>query len=217
LTKVDYFHELIGMQEAARMHALGHYDGLGAGSYIGLPLVMRFATPAHRDKIVTDVLSGEKHLCLCVSEAFAGSDVAGMKTVAKKSADGKYYTVTGTKKWITNGHWADYVGSFICLTVYLLTLARLQFVVACRTEKGMVVLFTERVEGIATKLIKTSYSTAAGTAFVTFDNVKIPAENLLGPEDGGLIVVLSNFNHERWGMTAGVIGAERTIIEECLK
>ena len=45
-----------------------------------------------------------------------------------------------------------------------------------------------------TKQIKTSYSTAAGTAYITFDNVNVPAENMLGPEDGGLLVILSNFN-----------------------
>jgi alkylation response protein AidB-like acyl-CoA dehydrogenase len=51
-----------------------------------------------------------------------------------------------------------------------------------------------RIEGVETKQIKTSYSTAAGTAYITFDNVKVPAENMLGPENGGLLVILSNFN-----------------------
>lgn len=51
-----------------------------------------------------------------------------------------------------------------------------------------------RGEGVETKQIKTSYSTAAGTAYITFDNVVVPAENMLGPEDGGLLVILSNFN-----------------------
>jgi hypothetical protein len=51
-----------------------------------------------------------------------------------------------------------------------------------------------RVEGVETKQIKTSYSTAAGTAYITFNNVKVPAENMLGPENGGLLVILSNFN-----------------------
>lgn len=55
----------------------------------------------------------------------------------------------------------------------------------------------ERSEGVATKAIKTSYSATAGTAYVTFDNVKVPVENTLGPVDAGLIVMLSNFNHER--------------------
>lgn len=84
------------------------------------------------------------------------------------------------KKWITNGHFADY------------------FVTGCRTEKGMIVLLIERGEGVETKHINTTYGPASGTAFVTFDQVKVPAENVLGPDNGGgLIVILSNFNHER--------------------
>lgn len=55
-----------------------------------------------------------------------------------------------------------------------------------------------RGEGVETKLIKTSYSPTAGTAFVSFDNVKVPVENVLGKENKGLQVILSNFNHERW-------------------
>lgn len=62
----------------------------------------------------------------------------------------------------------------------------------------MVVLLIERGPGVETKLIKTSYSTAAGTAFITFDNVKVPHSHVLGPEGGGLQVILSNFNHERF-------------------
>ena len=83
-------------------------------------------------------------------------------------------------RWITNGHFSDY------------------FTVACRTSKGLTVFLIERSPGVATKPIKTSYSSAAGTAFITFDNVKVPSGNILGKEDKGLIVVLSNFNHERW-------------------
>jgi alkylation response protein AidB-like acyl-CoA dehydrogenase len=68
----------------------------------------------------------------------------------------------------------------------------------------MIVLLIERGEGVETKSIKMSYSTAAGTAYVTFDNVKVPAENVLGPEHGGLQVILSNFNHERAEWRRGV-------------
>jgi alkylation response protein AidB-like acyl-CoA dehydrogenase len=93
------------------MHARGYYDGIGGGSYIGLPPVMNFGKPALKAKVIPEVLSGKKHICLCISEAFAGSDVAGLKTVAVKSPCGKYYTVNGTKKWITNGTFADYVCS----------------------------------------------------------------------------------------------------------
>lgn len=70
----------------------------------------------------------------------------------------------------------------------------------CVTDKGLSVVLIERSEGVETSAIKTSYSPAAGTSFVTFDNVKVPVENLLGVENKGIQVILSNFNHERWMM-----------------
>ncbi|KAG6865908.1 hypothetical protein C0991_010741 [Blastosporella zonata] len=199
----DFFHELIMSQEMSRIHARGYHDGGAGGTLIGLPAIKNFARPALREKLLSEVLDGKKLVCLAISEAFAGSDVAGIRTFAKKSADGTYYSVTGTKepkKWITNGHFADY------------------FVTGCRTEKGMVVLLIERGEGVETKHINTSYGPASGTAFVTFDQVKVPVENTIGPDNGGgLVVILSNFNHERWAMCCSSLGAQRLIVEECLK
>lgn len=90
--------------------------------------------------------------------------------------------VNGTKKWITNGCFSDY------------------FVTGVRTGKALSVLLIPRGEGVETKAIKTSYSPTAGTAYVTFDNVKVPVENLLGKENNGIQIILSNFNHERWTM-----------------
>lgn len=103
------------------------------------------------------------------------------------------------RKWITNGMFADY------------------FVTGCRTEKGFSVLLVPRDEGVETKLIKTSYSTAAATSFVQFENVKVPVNNLLGEEHKGFIVIMSNFNHERFMMVSGVVRMSMTVVEECLK
>ncbi|GLB40181.1 putative acyl-CoA dehydrogenase, C-terminal domain [Lyophyllum shimeji] len=217
----DYFYELIMAQEVARMNARGYYDGSGGGTYIGLPPVMNFGKAPIRDKVMEEVFSGKKFICLAISEAFAGSDVAGLKTFAKRVKDSSRdgWIVSGTKvccyvsmitvlsllsycgqKWITNATFSDY------------------FTVGCRNEKGgMVVLLIERGDGVETKPIKTSYSTTAGTGYVTFDDVFVPYENTLGPDNGGLQVILSNFNHERWGMACGSIGAQRYVVEECLK
>jgi alkylation response protein AidB-like acyl-CoA dehydrogenase len=79
------------------------------------------------------------------------------------------------------------------------------------------VILIPRQEGVTTKIIKTSYSPTAGTAFITFDNVRVPVENTLGPEGGGIFVILSNFNHERWVMVCASARAQRMIVEECLK
>jgi alkylation response protein AidB-like acyl-CoA dehydrogenase len=179
----DYFHDLIVGQEMVRSSARGFQDGNMAGMTIGLTAVLNYANDeAFKKKIADEVFSGKKKICLAITEAFAGSDVARLRTTAKKTPDGKHYIVNGTKKWITNGVFSDY------------------FVTGVQTDKGLSVLLIERGEGVETKLIKTSYSTAAGTTFITFDNVKVPVENLLGKENHGIYVILSNFNHERWTM-----------------
>ena len=72
-------------------------------------------------------------------------------------------------------------------------------------------------EGVETKPIRTSYSPAAGTSLVFYENVKVPVENLLGVENQGFKVVLSNFNHERLVMLMGASAAGRIAVEECFK
>lgn len=91
------------------------------------------------------------------------------------------------------------------------------FVTACRTEKGFSVLLIPRDDNVETNQIKTSYSTTAGTAFVEFNNAKVPVENLLGDEHKGFIVVMSNFNHERFMMVCAVVRATMNVVEECMK
>ena len=167
----DYLHDLVQAQEFVRANARGFQDGNMAGMMISLTAVLQWMpeTPL-KQRVVQEVLSGKKKICLAITEAFAGSDVAGLRTTATKTKEGGYL-VRGTKKWITNGMWCDY------------------FVVGCKTEKGFSVLLVERSDAVETKLIKTSYSTAAGTAFVEFNDAVVPAENLLGEEDKGFVVI----------------------------
>jgi alkylation response protein AidB-like acyl-CoA dehydrogenase len=196
----DYFHDLVLSQELIRANARGFQDGNMAGLAIGATAVMNWMKDdALREKVMDEVLTGKKKICLAITEAFAGSDVAGLRTTARKTEDGSHYIVSGTKKWITNGMFADY------------------FVTGCKTDKGFSVILVPRGDDVETSQIKTSYSTTAGTAFVQFDNVKVPANHLLGQEDKGFIVIMSNFNHERFTMCCAVIRFTRMIVEECLK
>jgi len=84
-------------------------------------------------------------------------------------------------------------------------------------QDGFTVMLIERGPGVETRQIKTSYSTTAGTAYITFDDVRVPVENTLGPEGGGIFVMLSNFNHERWVMCCSAARSQRSVVEECLK
>ncbi|KAI9881897.1 MAG: hypothetical protein M1823_006391, partial [Watsoniomyces obsoletus] len=195
---------IIDSESASRQSALkkarGFQDGNMAGMMISLTAVREWANDTElKERVTQECLSGKKFMCLAVTEAFAGSDVAGLRTTAEMTPDGKHYIINGTKKWITNGMFADY------------------FVTGCRTKKGFSVILIPRDDNVETQRIKTSYSTAAATTFIQFDNVKVPVNHLLGKEDQGFIVIMSNFNHERWAMACSVIRWCRTITEECLK
>ncbi|KAJ3553957.1 hypothetical protein NM688_g3350 [Phlebia brevispora] len=193
----DHFHELILNYELARLGTRGYMDGLLAGEVIGLPPVLNFGSPELQAKVVPEVLSGKKFICLAITEAFAGSDVAGLQTTAVR--DGDEWVITGTKKWITNGTFADY------------------FTVGCKTDTGFTVILIPRSDEVSTKAIKTAYSSTAGTAYVTFDKVRVPVANTLGQVGKGMHVILSNFNHERWMIVCTSLSAQRRVVEECMK
>lgn len=94
----DYFHDLIVGQELSRASARGFADGNMAGMTIGLTAVLNFANnEAWKKKIADEVFSGKKKLCLAITEAFAGSDVAGLRTTAEKTPDGKHWVCSLTE------------------------------------------------------------------------------------------------------------------------
>ncbi|OAX31303.1 acyl-CoA dehydrogenase NM domain-like protein, partial [Rhizopogon vinicolor AM-OR11-026] len=193
----DYFHELILNTELARFGTRGFVDGLLNGGVIALPPILNFGTPEQQAKFVPDILAGKKYISLAITEAFAGSDVSGVQTVAVR--DGDEWVVSGTKKWITNGTFSDY------------------FTTLCKTDAGLVVLVIERTDAVSTKALKMSYSATAGTAFVIFNKARVPVANTLGQVGKGLSITLSNFNHERWMVTASSLSAQRVVVDECLK
>lgn len=167
---------------------------------------MNFGAPWMVEKVGRSVLAGEKRICLAISEAFAGSDVAGMKTRAAKSADGKSWLINGTKKWITGGCEADY------------------FTIAARTggegAGGVTLFLLEREtagDGFETKRIKTGYASSAGTAYIVCEDAVVPAENMIGEENGGFVCIMYNFNHERWMIICYLISGTRGVVEECFK
>ncbi|KAF7354876.1 Cytochrome b5 heme-binding domain-containing protein [Mycena sanguinolenta] len=194
---IELLFKLIINTELARFGTRGFVDGLLNGAVIGVPPILNFGSPELQARVVPEVLSGKKFLALAISEAFAGSDVGGLQTTAVR--DGDFWVVTGTKKWITNGTFADY------------------FTTGCKTETGFTVILIERGDNLETKAIKTSYSPTAGTAFVTFDKVRVPVGNTLGAVGNGMSVILTNFNHERWMLICTALAAQRVVVEECMK
>ena len=139
----NYFHDLITCQELARVLSRGFQDGNMAGMSISLTAVRSWMKDTKlRDAVTEECLSGKKKMSLAITEAFAGSDVAGLRTTAEKTKDGKHYMINGTKKWITNGMFSDY------------------FVVGCKTGKGFSVIMVPRDDNVETKKIKVCFCVA---------------------------------------------------------
>jgi len=204
LRKMDYFHELVLIDELSRCGSGGVLWGLFGGLSIGLPPIMNFGGKHLQDKVVKDCLQGKKFICLAITEPYAGSDVAGLRTTAVKDPSGKFYVVNGEKKWITNGVFCDY------------------FTVAVRTggegAGGISLLLLERgMKGLETKQMKCMGVWPSGTTYITMEDVRVPVENLIGAENQGFKYIMYNFNHERWALTIQASRFARVCLEEAFK
>jgi alkylation response protein AidB-like acyl-CoA dehydrogenase len=196
----DYFHELIFIDELGRSASGGVLWGLMEGLQIGLPPLMNFGTKDQQAK-AKECVRGRKLICLAITEPTAGSDVANLKCTAKKSGD--HYIVSGEKKWITNGIWADF------------------FTTAVRTggpgAKGVSMLLIERCPQLGTKRMDCQGVWPSGTTFVELNDVPVPCANLIGKENEGFKVIMKNFNHERWGFVVQANRFSRCCLEESFK
>lgn len=200
----DQFHELIITDELARCGSGGFVWNVLGGFGIGCPPVLKHGKKALVDRIMPGILNGDKRICLAITEPDAGSDVANLGCEAKLSEDGKHYIVNGEKKWITNGIWSEY------------------FTTAVRTGGegmgGISVLLIERsFGGVSTRKMDCQGVWSSGTTYVTFEDVKVPVENLIGKENKGFSVIMTNFNHERIGIIIQAIRFARVCYEESMK
>ena len=200
----DHFHELIFTDELSRCGSGGVVWNLLGGFGIGCPPVVRFGSEELKKRIIPGILAGDKRICLAITEPDGGSDVANITTTAKLTPDGKHYIVNGEKKWITNGIYADYQ------------------TVAVRTGgpgmNGISVLLIEKdMPGVSTRKMLCSGVWSSGTTYITYEDVKVPVGNLIGKENKGFKVIMSNFNHERIGIIIQSNRFARVCYEEAYK
>ncbi|RKP24039.1 putative acyl-CoA dehydrogenase [Syncephalis pseudoplumigaleata] len=204
LDEFDIFHEFILGDELCRCGSGGVLWGICGGFGIGLPPVLLFAANELRQRVAPEVLAGRKTICLAITEPYAGSDVASLRCEAKETPDGEHFIVNGEKKWITNGAFADY------------------FTVAVRTGGegmgGLSLLLIERtMPGVKTRQMQCSGVWSSGTAYITFEDVKVPKANLIGKQDKGFKYIMYNFNHERLIVCMQATRCARVCLEEAIK
>jgi acyl-CoA dehydrogenase len=198
--RADRFFAIIAGQELARAGAGGVAAGLMSHT-IGAPPVAKLGSDHLKSKVLPPVLAGEKISALAITEPGGGSDVANLKTTARR--DGDHYIVRGEKTFITSGMRADF------------------YTVAVRTGGpgmgGISLLLIERdTPGFTRTKLKKMGWWASDTATLHFDDCRVPVENLVGAENAGFMGIMLNFNDERLGLSASAIGFARTAYEEAL-
>ena len=180
---LDIFYMVIFLEELQKINSGGFAAAIWAHVYLAMTHVNVEGDARIKNKYLGASISGEKIGCLCITEPFGGSDVAGMRTSAIRKENS--YVINWSKTFITNGVYSDYL------------------IVAAKTDPsskhaGMSIFIVDRdTPGIsATKLDKLGWK-ASDTGEIAFDNVVVPSENLMGQEGKGFAYIMQHFALER--------------------
>ncbi len=180
---LDLFYTVIFLEELQKINSGGFAAAMWAHEFLAMTHLNKEGDDRIKEKYLAPSISGDKIGALAITEPFGGSDVAGMKSTAVKKDD--HYLLNGSKTFITNGVYADYI------------------VVAAKTNpeekhRGMSIFVVDSdTPGIeATKLDKLGWR-ASDTAELSFTDVKIPLENLMGEEGKGFAYIMQHFALER--------------------
>ena len=198
----DLFAKVAASEELMRCGSGGLVAGLGSLD-IGLPPILKWARPEVRDRVVPQVLSGEKISALAITEPGGGSDVANLQTRAVR--DGDFYRVSGSKTFITSGVRADF------------------YTVAVRTGEpgfaGISLLLIEKgTPGFTVgRQLKKMGWWASDTAELFFEDCQVPVGHLIGSENMGFACIMGNFQSERLALALMANMTAQLALEESLK
>jgi acyl-CoA dehydrogenase len=170
------------------------------GRMISVEPIQRLASDEIKARALPEIVSGRKGSSLGITEPSGGSDVAAMKTTARR--DGNHFLINGSKSFITGGMTSDY------------------FVIGARTgEEGLSGISLFFVDSDTPGFERVSLEKKMGwwcsdQATLYFNDVRVPAENLMGEENKGFISIMENFNYERLSMASGVLGMMKVCLNE---
>ncbi|XP_070785862.1 very long-chain specific acyl-CoA dehydrogenase, mitochondrial [Enoplosus armatus] len=192
--------------EIVGTHDLGVGITLGAHQSIGFKGILLFGNPAQKEKYLPKLASGENIAAFCLTEPASGSDAASIRTTAVQSPCGQYFTLNGSKIWISNGGLAE------IFTVFAKTPMKdpktgemkdkISAFIVEKSFGGVTHGPPEKKMGIK----------ASNTAEVYFDNVRVPADCLLGEVGEGFKVAMNILNNGRFGMAAALSGTMKGVI-----
>ena len=201
---LDYSYEIIFSEEMGRCRSGGVSMAVGVQTDMATPALARFGSDELRNEFLVPAISGDAVFSIAVSESHAGSDVAAIKTSARK--DGDDYVINGSKMWITNSTQADY----LCLLANTSDDSR-------HTNKSLIIVptktsgvsFSERLDKLGMR--------SSDTAEVYFDNVRVPQRNRIGEEGMGFVYQMQQFQEERLFAAAGNLKTMENCIQDTIE
>jgi acyl-CoA dehydrogenase len=191
----DYLHEAVLVEELARTGSGGTAAGIGAHINIATPPIWKFGTEEQKQRYLVPAIRGERIGALAITEPGAGSDVAALSTYAERVDGG--FLINGEKTYITNGVRAHFI----------VTAVKTKKTTPPARHHDISFLIVDRGEGISSsKLDKLGWH-ASDTATISFQDVFVGEENLLGELHEGFKLIMANFQWERLAMALGAVGA----------
>jgi len=200
----DYYSNLVLAEEIVHANSGGLTMGVAVHTDMATPPVHLFGTEEQKQRYLVPAIKGEKISCLGITEPDAGSDVAGIRTRAVR--DGDEYVINGSKTYITNGHRADFIvlvtktdpdAGYDGFTLFLVDTDTPGFIREKRLEKlGM---------------------HASDTALLAFDDMRVPAENILGQEGKGFYHIMWELQGERLIGAAGCVAGAQKCFDKTLE
>lgn len=172
-------------------------------TYMALPHILHFGSDYLKETIAKPVIDGKAGIAITLTEPQGGSDLANVRTTAVKTADGKHFVVNGSKKFITGGECVDWFSTLV------------------RTGgagiKGLsIVVIPANAPGVKVKKLKAAGWWAGNTTLVSFEDVQIPVENLVGAEGMGFAIMATAMNGERLIGCAGAVRSARMLLESAI-
>lgn len=194
--------DAVFVEELAWCGSGGVAAGIGAHGGIALPPIWKFGTEEQKQRYLVPGIRGELIGALAITEPDAGSDVAGIRTHARQVDGG--FLVNGSKMFITGGVRADFLVTAVKTT-------------QAGGHHGLSFLIVDRGPGVESRAIEKLGWHASDTAAISFDDVFVPEENLLGAENAGFYLIMANFQWERLLMALGAVGAMNVAFESTLR
>jgi len=202
-SNLDFFYDVVFNEEICRMNSAGFAITQQVVQYMSCPNVLKYGSDELKQRYLPGIISGQLISSIGITEPSAGSDAQNIKTTAIR--DGNHYVVNGSKTFITNGVYGDFIVT----------------VVKTNPDAGAagvsLLVIEQKMEGVSTRKLKKLGWHSSDTAEISFDNVRVPVENLIGDEGRGFYYLMNGLQLERLCAVPGAVSAMERAIELSLQ